>query len=148
MSMQALLQAAVGVEVTCSKTVAESDVLLFAGITGDFSPNHVDEEAMKRTAYGGRIAHGALLVGYVSRASTLVGDHCGQLMQVCYPVSLGYDRIRILRGVLIGDPVTIRYRISESDAAKSRTLATIEMTNQRGELCLVATHIMTWLARS
>ena len=63
---------AVGDEVTFSKTVAESDVYLFAGITGDLAPNHVDAEYMKRSAYGRRIAHGALLVGYMSTASTRI----------------------------------------------------------------------------
>jgi acyl dehydratase len=49
-----------------SKTVSESDVYGFAGITGDFSPNHVNEQAMRDSPYGGRIAHGALMVGYMS----------------------------------------------------------------------------------
>ena len=48
------------------KTVAETDVYLFAGITGDFSGVHVDEEFSKGTRFGQRIAHGALLVGFVS----------------------------------------------------------------------------------
>ena len=56
---------AVGDSVSFSKTVGESDVYLFAGISGDFSPNHIDEEVMKATPYGRRIAHGALLVGYM-----------------------------------------------------------------------------------
>ena len=50
----------IGDSVSFSKTVGESDVYLFAGITGDLAPNHVDEEYMKRSSYGGRIAHGAL----------------------------------------------------------------------------------------
>ena len=51
---------AVGTTVTFSKTVGESDVYLMAGITGDFSPNHVNEEYMNGTRYGRRIAHGVL----------------------------------------------------------------------------------------
>ena len=141
------LNQAIGAEVTCAKTVAESDVMLFAGITGDFSDNHVNEQAMAKTAYGGRIAHGALLVGYMSRASTLITDKCPDLMASHCPVSLGYDRVRFLRGVRIGDTLTISYRIASVDAAKSRTAATVEMTNQRGETCAAATHIMTWIAR-
>ena len=62
----------VGDSVSFAKTVGESDVYLFAGITGDFSPDHIDEEAMRETPYGGRIAHGALLVGYMSTASTRI----------------------------------------------------------------------------
>ena len=62
----------IGKTVTVSKTVGETDVYLFAGISGDFAPNHVDEEFMKRTKYGRRIAHGALLVAYMSQASTKI----------------------------------------------------------------------------
>src|SRR5690349_8744589 len=104
-------QAVVGQAVACSKTVGESDVYLFAGITGDLSPNHVDEAAMAKTEYGHRIAHGALLVGYMSRASTLICDKCSQLMATHFPVSLGYDRVRFLKAVLIGDTITISYRL-------------------------------------
>ena len=62
---------AVGDKVSFSKTVSESDVYLFAGITGDLAPNHVNEEYMKRSGYGRRMAHGALVVGFMSTASTL-----------------------------------------------------------------------------
>jgi 3-hydroxybutyryl-CoA dehydratase len=140
-------EAALGATASCAKTVSESDIYLFAGITGDFSPNHVDEAAMSKTEYGGRIAHGALLVGYMSRASTLIGDHCEALMAEHYPVSLGYDRIRFLAGVRIGDTITISYRIESVDAAKMRTNAAISIHNQSGTCCAVATHIMRWLQR-
>ena len=140
-------EAAIGAAVSCAKTVSESDIYLFAGITGDFSPNHVDEAAMSRTEYGGRIAHGALLVGYMSRASTLIGDRCEALMAVCYPVSLGYDRIRFLAGVRIGDTITISYRIESVDAVKMRTNAAVSIHNQSGTCCAVATHVMRWLQR-
>src|SRR2546426_6374039 len=58
----------VGKKVEVYKTVGETDIYLFAGITGDFARNHVDEEFMRRTRYGGRVARRALLVGYMSRA--------------------------------------------------------------------------------
>jgi 3-hydroxybutyryl-CoA dehydratase len=140
-------EAALGASVTCSKTVGESDVYLFAGITGDLSPNHVDEEAMKDTRYGGRIAHGALLVGYMSRASTLITEQCGALMGGHYPVSLGYDKVRFLEGVKIGDTITITYRIASVDAERMRTVADVSLANQAGTVCAVASHIMRWLKR-
>jgi 3-hydroxybutyryl-CoA dehydratase len=140
-------ESALGASVTCSKTVGESDVYLFAGITGDLSPNHVDEEAMKGTRYGGRIAHGALLVGYMSRASTLITEECEALMRGHYPVSLGYDKVRFLEGVKIGDTITITYRIASVDAARMRTVAEVSLANQAGTVCAVASHIMRWLKR-
>jgi 3-hydroxybutyryl-CoA dehydratase len=137
---------AIGVSTAFRKTVSESDVYLFAGITGDLSPNHVDEAFMKTTPYGGRIAHGALLVGYMSGCSTDIVAKCESLAGF-QPVSLGYDRVRFLKGVLIGDTIELNYKITAVDEPKSRTIAEITIVNQRGELCAVATHVMTWLVR-
>ena len=53
-----------------TKTVSESDVFLFAGITGDFSPNHVNKAYMEKSPYGKLMAHGALMVGFMSTVST------------------------------------------------------------------------------
>jgi acyl dehydratase len=140
-------EAAVGKRVSVRKTVSESDIYLFAGITGDLSPNHVDEAFMRTTRYGRRIAHGALLVGYMARASTLIAEECEALIATHFPVSLGYDRIRFLEAVTIGDTITIDYRIASVDAAKQRTLADIVLRNEAGALCAVATHIMRWISR-
>jgi 3-hydroxybutyryl-CoA dehydratase len=52
-----------------------------------------------------------------------------------------------LQGVRIGNTLTIHYRITEVDVSKFRTLASIAMTNETGQTCAVATHIMSWLAR-
>jgi acyl dehydratase len=137
---------AVGRKVSCSKTVSKSDIYLFAGITGDFSPNHVDEQFMRRTPYVGRIAHGAMLVGYMSRASTLLADICTAAGFAQHPVSLGYDRIRFLKPVFIGDTITVEYQITKFDEAKSRSSATVEIKKQSGDLVAVATHLMKWLS--
>jgi 3-hydroxybutyryl-CoA dehydratase len=137
---------AIGLSTRFRKTVSESDVYLFAGITGDLSPNHVDEEFMKSTPYGGRIAHGALLVGYMSGCSTDIVAKCVSLKDF-QPVSLGYDRIRFLKAVLIADTIELAYKITAVNVEKSRTIADITIVNQRGELCAAATHIMTWLKR-
>jgi 3-hydroxybutyryl-CoA dehydratase len=141
------LQSAIGKSTSFRKTVSESDVYLFAGITGDFSPNHVDEEFMRGTPYGRRIAHGALLVGYMSGSSTDIVSHCPELSGF-QPVSLGYDRIRFLKAVFIGDTIEMRYVIVTCDQAKSRTMADVTITNQAGEVCCVATHVMTWLEKA
>lgn len=144
---QSSFDATIGQSVSCAKTVGESDVYLFAGITGDLSDNHVNEAAMAKTPYGHRIAHGALLVGYMSRASTMIQDKCPDLMATHFPVSLGYDRVRFVKAVLIGDTITISYTITGTEAAKSRTTADVQVTNQRDEVCAVATHIMQWIGR-
>ena len=139
---------AVGCRVTFSKTVGESDIYLFAGITGDLSPNHVDREFMKKTAYGRRIAHGSLLVGYMSTASTMILQNYPAAAADMTPVSLGYDRIRFLKPVFINDTITVHYQIEAVDSARNRSLSAIEVTNQHGELVAVATHILKWVPNS
>ena len=108
-----------------AKTVGESDVYLFAGITGDLSPNHVDEHEMAQTPYGGRIAHGALIVGYMSACSTMATAQARGRRET--PVSLGYDRIRFLRAVRIGDTIHVVYTIAEIDPARRRAVANAPM---------------------
>ncbi len=140
-----VMKAELGGEVRFAKTVGESDVYLFAGITGDFASNHVNDEVMKASVYGRRIAHGALLIGFMSTASSLsVEKGIAQGIDAT-PVSLGYDRVRFLAPVFIGDTVEVSYRIAEIDSARNRTRAKIEITNQKGELVAVAEHIMKWV---
>jgi 3-hydroxybutyryl-CoA dehydratase len=138
----------VGDQVQFAKTIAESDVYLFAGITGDLAANHVNEEVMKRSAYGRRIAHGVLIVGFMSTTSTLMIDKAsaGRPPSGATPVSLGYDRIRFLAPVFIGDTVTATYRIAEIDPERRRSRAEIEVRNQNGELVAIAQHILKWVA--
>jgi 3-hydroxybutyryl-CoA dehydratase len=139
---------AIGDQVRFSKTVSESDVYLFAGITGDLAPNHVDEEFMRRTPYGRRIAHGALLIGLMSTASTMMVERHGGLDGEETPVSLGYDRIRFIAPVFLGDTITVTYTITETDPTRRRSKSKIEAVNQRGETVAVAEHILKWVANT
>ena len=135
----------VGDRVEFSKTIGESDVYLFAGITGDLSGNHVNEELMKRSAYGRRIAHGVLLVGFMSTTSTLMIEKCRGTEAGETPVSLGYDRVRFLAPAFIGDTITVTYTIAEVDPERRRSRSEIEVRNQAGELVAVAQHILKWV---
>jgi acyl dehydratase len=145
---------AVGDRVKFAKTVAESDIYQFAGITGDFAGNHVNEEYMKRSVYGRRIAHGALLIGFMSTASTMMiarardgrganGTDGADGEET--PVSLGYDRIRFLAAVFIGDTIEVSYAIAEVDPARRRSRAKIEVVNQDGKTVAVGEHILKWV---
>ena len=131
----------VGKAVTVRKTVGETDVYLFAGISGDFAPIHVDEEFMKTTKYGRRIAHGALMIAYMSQASTKM---CEGLPGTI--VSYGYDRVRFPNAVFIGDTVTVRYEIAERDEGAKKAFSRVTCTNQRGEVVAAATHILKVVA--
>ena len=135
----------IGDRVEVAKTVGESDVYIYAGVTGDFSGNHVNEEFMKRTSYGRRIAHGALMVGFMSTASTKMIDHCQGIGDKETPVSLGYDRIRFLAPVFIGDTITVHYEITAIDPERRRSTGDIKVLNQSGETVAVAQHILKWV---
>ena len=134
----------IGREVRFTKTVSESDVYLYAGITGDFSPNHVNRTYMERSVWGRRMAHGMLLVGFISTASTMaIADTREDAAET--PVAVGMDRLRFLKPVFIGDTVTVSYRIDRFDATKRRTFARAELTNQDDELVAVADHLLQWV---
>ena len=134
----------VGDKATFAKTVGEYDVYSFAGITGDFSPNHTNKQYMEKSSYGQLQAHGALMVGYMSTASTYVIAHTRASANET-PVSLGYDRVRFLAPVYFGDTVTVEYKISKIDVEARRSVGDISITNQNGTLVAVAQHILKWV---
>jgi 3-hydroxybutyryl-CoA dehydratase len=118
----------VGQAAEFAKTITEADVVLFAGVTGDFNPLHVNQVAAEASRFGGRIAHGMLTASLIS---TVIGMHlpgpgCVYLGQT----------LRFARPVRIGDTITARAEVVELIAAKRRLrLATI-CTNQDGETVL------------
>jgi 3-hydroxybutyryl-CoA dehydratase len=138
------MHAKIGDTVTFSKTVGESHVYMFAGLTGDLSQNHVDEQFMSHSIYGHRIAHGALMVGFMSTASTRMIEESLKKGIDSTPVSLGYDGVRFLKPVFFGDTITVNYVISEIDEERRRSLANIEIKNQSGDLVAVGKHITKW----
>jgi 3-hydroxybutyryl-CoA dehydratase len=119
-----------------SKTIGESDVYLFGGITGDLNDNHINEEYMSKTIYKKRIMHGVLGIGFFSTASTIALNS-----QSLVAVSVGYDHIRFIKPVFIGDTITVKYTIEQKDEDHMRTTANLELFNQHGELCTVGKHI-------
>ncbi len=135
------LSSALNQRVRFRKTLGESDVYLFAGITGDLHPNHVDEDYMRTTPYGHRIVHGALLVGFMSTTSTLMA----QRIQAAIPrvlVSYGYDRIRFIKPVRIGDTITVDYAVERVDESEGKTFAEVTIRNQKNEVVCLGTHIL------
>jgi 3-hydroxybutyryl-CoA dehydratase len=130
----------IGASTSFSKTVAESDVYLFAGITGDFAPQHVNEQYMAAHPYGRRVAHGVLILGLSSTASSLLGEKYGLVV-----VSYGYDRLRFVRPVFIGDTVTVNYSVHRVDVENRRSYAKIEALRTDGQVCMVAEHILYYV---
>ena len=133
----------IGDTTSFTKTVSESDVYQFAGITGDFSPNHVNKAYMEKSSYGRLMAHGALIVGFMSTVSTQIIAHSREAEET--PVSVGYDKVRFLKPVFLGDTITVAYTVSEIDVVRRRSTAGIEVTNQNDDLVAVASHILQWV---
>ncbi|MCF3933851.1 MaoC family dehydratase [Acuticoccus sp. M5D2P5] len=127
----------IGASVSLTRTVSESDVYLYAGITGDFSPNHVDEVYMAGGRYGHRIAHGTLLAGFMSAASAK--------MYLGRTVSLGYDKMRFVAPVFLGDTITTTYTLARVDPEKRRVYADVSCKNQDGTTVAAATNVRAWV---
>ena len=130
---------------TTGRTITEADVVLHAGQTGDFYPHHMDAEWCKTQPFGQRMAHGTLVF------SVGVGMTAGAINPQA--MSYGYDRLRFVRPVFIGDTIRAKVTIKEKrDDAKRPAHGVVveglEVVNQRGETVLVADHLLLVNRRS
>jgi len=139
------MQVEIGEKTAFSKTVTDADIALFAALSGDFDPIHVDEEYAKQTPFGRRIAHGIFVLGLLSAAESEMSRRIVARGSPLKPVSLGYERVRFIKPVFVGDTLTAAYTIDALDPGKMRSTGKCEITNQKGELCLVGEHIMKWV---
>jgi acyl dehydratase len=124
---------------TVGRTITEADVVIHAGQTGDFYPHHMDAEWCKTQPFGQRIAHGTLVF------SVGVGMTAGEINPRA--MSYGYDRLRFVKPVFLGDTIRARVQIKEKrDDAKRKghgvVVEALEVLNQRGETVLVAEHLL------
>jgi 3-hydroxybutyryl-CoA dehydratase len=103
----------IGERAEFSKTIGETDLVLFSGLTGDFDPIHVNEHYARATAFGRRIAHGGLVMGLLSATASMISRRSVERGAKAVPVSLGYDKIRFIAPVFINDTITARYTIEE-----------------------------------
>ena len=87
---------------------------------------------MEKSSYRKLIAHGALMVGFMSTTSTMIIANKDWNKSGETPVSLGYDRVRFLAPVFFGDTINVEYRISSIDPVKRRATGDIAITNQDG----------------
>lgn len=126
----------IGATFTLKKTVTRAAVDAYGELTGDFDPIHFDEAFAAKTAYGRTIAHGTLLVGYMSAVSTQATIETGIPF-----VSLGYDRVRFVGPAFIGEEVEARLEIVGHEEGRGRILA--DVTVKAGErLLAVARNII------
>jgi len=127
----------IGMKESFSKTVTESDVYAFAGITGDFYGVHVDEEFAKKTRFGTRIAHGALLVGFISTVMAKMSSKIPPPGGVSYR----YD-VKFTAPVKFGDTITTQLTVSEKIHEKREIIFQALSTNQQEETVLSGTTVL------
>src|SRR5206468_9717924 len=140
MKTRAFEDYAVGEARTSSgRTITEADIVLHAGQTGDFYPHHMDAEWCKTQDFKQRIAHGTLVF------SVAVGQTAGEINLAAF--SYGYDRLRFIKPVFIGDTLTARCKVTEKRDHPRRTdhgivVETVESINQRQETVLAVEHLL------
>ncbi|KPJ76047.1 MAG: hypothetical protein AMJ54_13015 [Deltaproteobacteria bacterium SG8_13] len=133
----------IGLEEHFTKTVSETDAVLFAGITGDFYPLHLDEEFAKKTRFKTRIVHGALLVGFISTVMARINDH----LPSPGGVSTRYD-IRFVGPVMFGDTITTTLAVREKIPERNELIMDARCTNQKGDAVLIGQTVMKVLVRT
>ncbi len=118
----------VGDKAFMSKTITEHDIYTYAGLVGDFNPVHVNEEEAKKTMFGGRIAHGMLVAGFVS---TVLGTGLPGAGTIYITQNL-----KFLAPVRIGDTITAEVEILEKYEEKKRFKVRTRVYNQEGKTVL------------
>ena len=123
---------------TGGRTITETDIVLHAGQTGDFYPHHMDAEWCKTQEFGQRIAHGTLIF------SVAVGMTAGAVNPLAF--SYGYDRLRFLKPVFIGDTISVHVAIADKREHRRPDHGLVvehcEVVNQREEVVLVCDHLL------
>ncbi|MCL2592815.1 MAG: MaoC family dehydratase [Defluviitaleaceae bacterium] len=118
-------QLEIGQSASFAKTITETDVYMFAGISGDLNPAHVNEEYAKNTMFGGRIVHGMLAASLIS--SVLA-------MQLPGPGTIYLKQdLKFLAPVRFNDTITATCTIKEKIEAKGFVVIDCVVTNQDGK---------------
>lgn len=121
------------------RTITEADIVTHAGQTGDFYPHHMDAEWCKTQPFGARMAHGTLVL------SVSVGMLAGEINESA--MSYGYDKVRFIAPVFIGDTITSKAEIvaKRDHAKKPQEFGMVDeqvtVTNQRGETVIAFIHL-------
>jgi 3-hydroxybutyryl-CoA dehydratase len=124
----------VGDSASFSKTITESDIVSYAGITGDFNPLHVNAEFARESLFKERIAHGMLVGGFISAV-------LGTQLPGINTIYLGQE-LSFKLPVKIGDTVTAEATVTEKRDEKRIIKLKTTVTNQRGELVVDGNAVM------
>ena len=121
--------------VSRARTMTETDIVVFTGLSGDYSPLHTDEEFARRGPFGGRVAQGTLIIA-VASGLTYALSSPGEKILAFY----GLDRVRFLYRVAPGDTIHVRGTIEELLPREDKTGIVArkeEIVNQDGKVVAV-----------
>jgi acyl dehydratase len=112
--------------------------VIHAGQTGDFFPHHMDAEWCKDQPFQQRIAHGTLIF------SVAIGQTASEINPEAF--SKGYDRLRFIKPVFIGDTIKSKVVIADKSDGKKpefgQVVERVEVYNQHGEIVLACDHLL------
>jgi acyl dehydratase len=118
---------------SAGRTVTEADLVIFAGLSGDYNPLHTDEEFCKNTEFGTRIAHGPLV--YAIAAGLLFQLHLYDDTLIAF---LGFENLRFTKPVKPGDTIHAKIKVLErretSRLDRGVMKRELQVINQRGEV--------------
>lgn len=120
------------------RTITEADIVMHAGQTGDFFPHHMDAAWCATQDFGQRIAHGTLIFSVgIGLTATQINPRA---------MSYGYDRLRFIKPVFIGDTIYSTVDITDQRDHPRKTshgivVETVTVTNQHGDAVLVCDHL-------
>ena len=116
-----------------ARTVTEADIVMFAGLSGDYNPLHINEEYCKTTQFGTRIAHGPLI--YAIAAGLVFQLHLYDDTLIAF---LGFDSLKFTKPTKIGDTVHVKLKVLEkretSNPDRGVMKRQLQVINQRGEV--------------
>lgn len=123
---------------TMGRTITESDIVIHAGQTGDFFPHHMDAEWCKAQPFKQRIAHGTLVFSIAVGLTAKVINEAA--------MTYGYERLRFIKPVFIGDTIKVKVTIKEKKDYKKPgyglVTELVEAFNQHKELVMICEHIL------
>ena len=124
----------IGMKAHTSKTITETDVILFAGVSTDINPVHLDEETAKKGIFGKRVAHGILVSGLISAV-------LGNKLPGPGSIYMGQE-LKFLAPVFIGDTITAEVEIIDLVPEKCRIKLNTICTNQDGKVVISGTALI------
>lgn len=123
-SLKRIENISVGDRAYFAKTVTEADVMMFAQLSGDYAPHHVNKEFGDTTMFRSRIAHGMLTAGLI----------CPVLTRLCGGASYTYSQeIRFKTAVVLNDTITIKGEVTAVDTEKKLVSIAVVCTKQNSK---------------